>query len=119
MPGISDDANRPLPSMPIRSFSWMRIFLHYLSSRLPSFDKCLEKRSKKFTVTNGDEQATSAVAISNDQPQLAQSKQIAFVVLVCLPVRLRCLPDKPTFGARQPVAAGLGDPRGAGCLAAK
>src|SRR5438876_11753020 len=117
MPGSSDSANRPLPSILTRSFSRMRIFLHHLSSCSPSFDKCLEKRSKKFTVTNGDEQATSAVAISNDQPQLAQSKQIAFVVLVCLPVRLRRLPDKPSLGARQPVGTGLEDPRRAGRLA--
>src|SRR5436190_3172055 len=101
MPGISDSANRPLPSIPTRSFSWMRIFLHHLSSRLPCFDKCLEKCSKKFTVTVADEQRTSAVGISNDWSQLAQPKQIAFVVLVGVRAWLWRLPHRSTAGGRQ------------------
>src|SRR6266516_3376311 len=119
MPGTSNTANWPLPSMTARSVSWMRILLHYLSSRLPSFDKYLEKCSKKFTVTGGDEQTTSAVAISNDRPQLAQPKQIAFVVLVCVRARLWRLPYLSPLGASQPVRTGVDDPRRSGRLAAE
>src|SRR5438046_9487339 len=97
----------------------MRIFLHYLSSRMPSFDKYLEKCSKKFTVTSGDEQTTSAVEISNNRPQLALSKQIAFAVLPCVGARLERLPNSPPFGASQPVWTGVDDPRRSGRLAAE
>src|SRR6266704_3654374 len=95
----------------------MRILLHYMSSRLPSFDKYLEKCSKKFTVTSGDEQTTSAVAISNDRSQLAQPKQIAFVVLVCVRARLWRLPHGAPLGASQPVRTGVDDPGRSGRLA--
>ena len=99
MPGSSDSANRPLPSILTRSFSWMRIFLHHLSSCSPSFDKCLEKCSKKFSVTGGNEPRASTVAISVDWSQLAQPKQIAFVVLAGVRGRLRRLPNDPAPGA--------------------
>ena len=119
MPETSDSANRPLPSILTRSSSWMRIFLHYLSSRLPSFDKCLEKRSKIFSVTGGDEQTTSAVAISFVRSQLAQPKQIAFPVLVGVRARLWRLPHRHSLGASRPVRTGLDNPRRPGRLAAK
>src|SRR6266516_5196956 len=110
MPGTSNTANWPLPSMTARSVSWMRILLHYMSSRLPSFDKYLEKCSTKFTVTGGDEKTTSAVAISNDRSQLAQPKQIAFVVLVGVRARRARLPHRPPLGASQLVRTGMDHP---------
>src|SRR5687768_12074676 len=119
MPGISNGANRPWPSIPTRSFSWMRIFLHHLSSRSPSFDKCLEKCSKKFTVTGADEPTNAAASISNDRPQLAQPKQIAFVVLAGVRAGLWGLPHGLPIRRRQPVRTGLDGPRGSGCLAAE
>src|SRR5437773_610037 len=97
----------------------MRILLHYMSSRLPSFDKYLEKCSKKFTVTGGDEQTTSAVAISNDRSQLAQPKQIAFVVLVGVRARRRRLPNRPPTGASRSVRTGVDHPGRSGRLEAE
>ena len=116
----SDRATRPLPSINTYTHLFLDadIFTPFVKLS-PSFDKCLEKRSKKFTVTRGDEQTTSALAISNDRSQLAQPKQIAFAVLVCLRAGLWGLPNKPPFGARQPVGTGLDDPRRAGRLAAQ
>src|SRR5438876_10516788 len=119
MPGSSDSANRPLPSILTRSFSWMRIFLHHLSSGSPSFDKCLEKCSKKLSVTGGNEPRASTVAISVDWSQLAQPKQIAFVVLAGVRGRLRRLPNDPAPGACRPVQTRVDDPRRAGRLAAQ
>src|SRR6266446_823010 len=119
MPITSDTANRPMSSILTRSSSWMRIFLHYMSSRMPSFDKYLEKCSKKFTVSGGDEQTTSVVAISNDRSQLAQPKPIAFAVLDGDRARLCRLPHRSPLGASQPVRTGVDDPRRSGRLAAE
>src|SRR5438045_6302805 len=101
MPANSVAASRLLSSIPTRSFSWMPTFLHHLSSCSRCFDKCLEKCSKKFTVTEGDDKATCAVAITNHRSQLAQPKPIACAGLAGVRDRLRRLPHRTPIGARQ------------------